>query len=278
MKADAPKGVGLGFRFQLAEQMLSSDFDAADFVELAPENFMGLGGRRARVLAMARERWPIVCHGLCGDFAGIAPFDQEYMARLRDFLREQKVGWYSDHLCMTHLAGAETHDLLPLAFDSRSVKRAAERIRQIQDYLDLPIAVENVSAYARMPGGEMSEQAFVAEVVREANCRLLLDVNNVYVNAHNFGFDARQFLDQLPLERVIQVHMAGHEVQDDALLDTHGSSVSDPVFDLLAYAVERMPHHPPILLERDNDIPALSELVPELVRLREVAGAAYGNA
>jgi uncharacterized protein (UPF0276 family) len=272
------KGVGLGFRFSIAEQMLGSRSLAADFVELAPENYMGLGGKRARVLAMARERWPIVCHGLCGDFSGVAPFDVDYMTQLRLFLREQRVLWYSDHLCMTHVAGVETHDLIPLAFNEESVKRAADRIRQVQDYLDIPVAVENVSAYVRMPGGDMLEHEFIRAVVNEANCRLLLDVNNVYVNAHNFGFDAQAFIDKLPLDRVVQIHMAGHEVDDDVLIDTHGSPIVDPVYELMRYALQKLPRNPPILLERDNDIPTLEVLEQELDHLRRVAGAVYASA
>jgi uncharacterized protein (UPF0276 family) len=208
---------------------------------------------------------------LCGDFAGAAPLDRPLLEALRGFLRTHNARWYSDHLCLTHVAGRETHDLLPLPFTEEAVRRAAARIREVQDVLGLPLAVENVSAYLRMPGGEMDEATFVDAVVREADCKLLLDVNNVYVNSVNFQFDARAYIDALPLDRVVQIHMAGHDVEHEGLLvDTHGAPITDPVFELLGYALARMGRAPPILLERDHAIPPLSVLEDELQRLTSV--------
>lgn len=270
-KLQPPQGVGLGFRFALAEELLAAPTTRAQFIEIAPENYLNAGGRRSRILAMAAERWPVVCHGLCGDFAGSAPLDRPLLDALRDFLRAHDAHWYSDHLCLTHLDGIEAHDLLPLPFTDAAVERAAARVRDVQEILGVPVAIENVSAYLRMPGGTMDEAAFVSAVAREADCRILLDVNNIYVNAVNFGFDARATIDALPLERVVQIHMAGHDVEHEGLLvDTHGAPIVDPVFALLAHSLERIGRPVPVLLERDHNIPPLAVLEEELARLSHI--------
>jgi uncharacterized protein len=266
-----PVGVGLGLRLKLARELLAAPLSEARFLEVSPENYLGAGGERARILAAAAERWPLVCHGLCGDFAGAAPVDRELLATLKVFLKGHGCLWYSDHLCLTHAGGAELHDLLPLPFSEAAVRRASGRIREVREHLDLPIAVENVSAYARMPGGEMDEAAFVRAVVEEADCLLLLDVNNVYVNATNFGLDPRGYIEALPLERVVQLHVAGHKREaDDLLIDTHGAPIADPVYELLAFTLEKLPRPAPVLLERDHNIPPLRELEGELARLARI--------
>lgn len=268
---EGPRGVGLGFRLKIANDLLAAERTHARFLEVAPENYLGIGGPRARLLAAAAERWPIVCHGLCGDFSGAAPLDRELLGELKVFLQRYGARWYSDHLCLTHAAGAEIHDLLPLPFTSEAVTRVARRVREVRDLLDLPIAVENISAYARMPGGELEEPAFVRAVLEEADCLLLLDVNNVYVNAVNFGFDPKAYIEALPLERVVQIHVAGHKEERPGLLvDTHGAPIIDPVYELLAWTLTRLPKSPPVLLERDNNIPPLAELEGELARLTRI--------
>ncbi|MCZ7583423.1 MAG: DUF692 domain-containing protein [Deltaproteobacteria bacterium] len=273
------EGFGLGFRFGLADQMLGAERSAADFVEIAPENYIGVGGRRARLIDAVRERWPIVSHGLCGDFAGGMPFDLDYMRDLRTFLKRIGAQWYSDHLCFTNLRGAEMHELVALPFTDEAVKRAAARIRDVQDFLGMPVAVENVSAYGEMPGAEMTEADFVAEVVRESGGHLLLDVNNVYVNSVNFKFDPRAYIDRLPLDRVLEVHVAGYfQEAPDLLLDTHAMPISDPVYDLFAYAMAKLPHRPPVLLERDGNFPPLAELESELARLDNIAEKVHAAA
>ena len=262
--------VGLGFRQGLAEELVAAEVTALHFIEVAQ--------------AMARERWPLVCHGLCGDFSGAAPVDEELITALRSFLRLHGARWYSDHLCLTHVAGAETHDLLPLPFTTEAVGRASRRIRELQDRLDLPVAIENVSAYLRHPEDDIDEAAFISSVVAAADCSLLLDVNNVYVNAVNFGFDAHAFICALPLQRVVQMHVAGHHVQErdetgvpTLVLDTHGDAVIDPVFDLLAFTVAEMRGRgltpAPVLLERDHNIPSLLELEGELTRIQGIVDA-----
>jgi uncharacterized protein (UPF0276 family) len=285
--------VGLGFRAALADALLAADRTTASFVEVAPENHLGVGGRRGRRLAAAAERWPVVCHGLCGDFAGAGAVDDDLVVELGHFLRRYRARWYSDHLCYTHVAGAEVHDLLPLPHTDEAVERVAARVRALRDRLELPLAVENVSAYVRAPtppGARVLDEAdFVRAAVEAADCLLLLDVNNVYVNAINFGFDADEYIDRLPLERVVQIHIAGHLVDErdeqgrpSLLIDTHGAPVVDAVYGLLQRTLVRMRERglalPPVLLERDHEIPPLPELERELVRLRAIVdGAVVGG-
>lgn len=274
--------VGLGFRAGLAEALVTAPSPGCSFIEAAPENVLGVGGRRGRLFAMAAERWPVVVHGLCGDLAGAAPLDDEWLSSLRLFLRQHGAPWYSDHLCLTHVDGAETHDLLPLPFSREAADRAASRIRVVADRLERPVVVENVSAYLRppVPAGEvaMTEWEFLRDVVEAADCGILLDVNNIYVNSINFGTDATAFLDGVPLERVVEIHVAGHHthsVDDDGrptlLIDTHGAPIVDPVFALTRETIARFRARdlpvPPILLERDHQIPPLCELTDELARL-----------
>ncbi len=259
--------VGLGFRFGMAEEILAAEESHASFLEIAPENYLGVGGRRKRWLEEAAEKWPIVCHGLCSDLAGRGEFDEPFMAELKAFLDEMGARWYSDHLCLTHVGGAEVHELIPLAFNEQTLEQAATRIARVQEYLERPLAVENVSAYGEMPEGTMTEAEFVTAIVEEADCWLLLDVNNVFVNAHNFGFDAREFISSLPLDRVLEIHMAGHIEEDGLLLDTHSQPIEETVFDLFRYALEELPHRPPVLLERDGNFPPLAELEEEMAQL-----------
>lgn len=267
----SPTGVGLGLRLKLARELLSTEQSAASFLEIAPENYLHVGGERARVLDAVRERWPVVCHGLAGDLAGSAPLDREFLDDLRAFLERVGAHWYSDHLCLTHVAGGEFHDLIPLPFSVEAGRRAAKRIRDVRDHLQLPMAVENISAYARMPGGDMDEPDFVRFVVEESDALLLLDVNNVYVNAVNFGFDPRDYIMRLPLERVVQIHIAGHtEERPGLLIDTHGAPIVDPVYALLEWTLPKLPRPVPILLERDHHIPPLAELEQELHRVRHI--------
>jgi len=263
-------GVGLGFRFGFAEELLKKVQSPIDFLEIAPENYLYTGGFRSRLLAMAKERWPIVCHGLCGDFAASSSLNIELLNDLKLFLQAMNAKWYSDHLCFTQLDGRQLHDLIPLPFNERSVRRVSKRIRQVQEIIEMPIAIENVSAYARMPGSEMEEIDFLKAIVFDADCYLLLDVNNVYVNSKNFKFDAKEYIDALPLERVIQIHIAGHYKDKIRLIDTHGSPVIEPVFELLHYTLKRMPKEAPILLERDNNIPSLTELENELIQIQKM--------
>lgn len=273
-----PLTVGLGFRLGLAKQILAAEESHASFLEISPENYLGVGGRRRRLLKEAAQKWPIVCHGLCGDLAGRAPVNHEMLAELRDFLQEFGARWYSDHLCLTHVGGAEIHELVPLPFNHETVEQVARRINEVQEILGLPMAVENVSAYGRMPGSTMSEPEFVCAVVEEADCKLLLDVNNVYVNAMNFGFDAEAYIDAMPLDRVVEIHMAGHIEEDGLLIDTHSRAIKSSVFELFRYALKRLPQRPPVLLERDGNFPPLRELEREMKVLLDIIEDVYDEA
>jgi uncharacterized protein (UPF0276 family) len=284
--------VGVGFRAAFAQDLLCAEATAVGFVEVAPENYMGVGGQRGRRLAAARERWPIVSHGLCGDFAGAAAFDEDFFSGIRAFLKHTHARWYSDHLCYTHVDGAEVHDLLPLPYCEEAIERVVARLGLVRDRLEMPIAVENISAYVRAPTtpgeGAIDEPMFVRRVVEEADALMLLDLNNVYVNAVNFGFDPDAYIAQLPLERVVQIHVAGHEVHESdsrglpmLLIDTHGEAIAAPVYALLRRTLERCKTQglpfPPVLLERDHNIPPLHALEAEVRQLRDIVAAVHAG-
>jgi len=263
-------GIGLGLRIPLADDLFEAAPAALTWLEVAPENFMRRGGRYPAVLARALERWPVVPHGLALSLGGTAPLDHEYLATLRCFVRDIGAPWHSDHLSFGVVGGATLHELLPLPFTREAAVHVAARVRRAQDVLGIPLAVENITAYARPAGAEMDEADFVSEVVRDADCRLLLDVNNAYVNSKNFGFDPRSLLERFPLDRVVQIHVAGHDATDPELLvDTHAEPVCDDVFSLLEWTLERT-GDVPVLLERDDNFPEWEELCDEIRTLRAI--------
>lgn len=267
-----PAEVGLGLRAAFADELVAGASTRASFLEIAPENYLRAGGARRRLLDAARDRFPIAVHGLCGDLAGSAPLDDDLVADLHSFLRLVGAPFFSDHLCWTSLGGVEVHELLPLPHCEQAAMRAAARIRTLRDRLELPVAIEPVSALFRTPGGTMSESDFLNMVLAEADCALLLDVNNVWVNAQNFNFDPRQFIDSLPLARVVEIHVAGGEWDDQAgcMIDTHGADTPEDVLSLLEYALMRLGRGVPILVERDHNIPPLHSLEAELARVAAV--------
>lgn len=260
-------GIGLGLRAQLAADLLARAPDALRWVEVSPENYMGRAGAFVRHLDAALERWPVVTHGLTLCPGGVDPLDDAYLRELGGFLARVRAPWHSDHLCFGSYGGAQFHDLLPLPFTRESAERTAARVAEVRAALDVPFAVENVSWYAHPGEAEMDEAAFVTEVLERSGASLLLDVNNVYVNARNHGFDARAMIDRLPLGRVVQLHVAGHLVRGDGLrVDTHGEPVCDDVYALLDYALRRT-GPVPVLLERDQNFPSFDALAEEVTRL-----------
>jgi len=270
-----PVGAGLGFRRELLPELEAGVPDAVQFFELAPENWAGMGGRSARQLRAFTERYPFVCHGLSLSVGGQRPLDTDLLLRTRDFMVTHGIGLYTEHLSWSNDAG-QLYDLLPLPCTGEAVHWAAARIRQAQDVLGCRIGIENASRYVTPPGAEMDEASFIRAVVEEADCLLHLDVNNILVNARNFGFDPFDFLHALPLTRTCYIHVAGHHVEDDGLLiDTHGAPVIDPVWDLLAEAY-RHTGPVPTCLERDFGFPPLAELAEEVARIArlQAAGAA----
>jgi uncharacterized protein len=271
---DFVSGAGLGLRRGLLGALLDSASgqvdERVDFLEIAPENWIGIGGRFGRQLRALSERMPFLCHGLSLNLGGVAPLNLQLLRAIKAFLDEHDIRGYSEHLSACADDG-QLYDLMPLPFTFDAVRRVAARIRQVEEVLERPLIIENVSAYARLPG-ELDEIDFVRAVLEEADCCLLLDVNNVQVNAHNFGFDPHAYISAMPSERIAYLHVAGHLDQAaDLKIDTHGAPVDDPVWALLAhsYAVHGIR---PTLLERDFNFPPVAELYAEVERIRRLQG------
>lgn len=272
-----PTGIGLGLRSAFIAEIDAGAADGAlAFLELSPENYLWRGGKAIDQLGRITERFPIIGHGVAMNLGGVDPFDPRFFAELRGFLERHPTPWYSDHLCFCN-RGAELHDLLPLPFTTATAARTAARIREAAGRLERPMLVENVSYYLALGRSERDEPDFITEVVERAECGLLLDVNNAYVNAQNHGFDPYAWLAKIPLERVRQLHVAGHEPWDDAtLIDTHGATVKDEVYAMMAWVIERVGPLP-VLLERDTNIPPLAELLAEVRALDAVYQAAVST-
>jgi uncharacterized protein (UPF0276 family) len=260
-------GAGLGLRREHISELKAGIPDAIDFFELAPENWMELGGAWRKDLRYFAERRPIVAHGLSLSLGGPTPLDTAFLKRVKRFLDEHDIALYTEHLSWSSDTG-HLYDLLPIPLTHEAARHVAARIRQTQDILERRIAIENASYYVAPPGAEMAETAFIRLVLEEADCDLHLDVNNVYVNSLNFGFDPWDFIVALPATRVVYLHMAGHYVEPDGLaIDTHGAAVIDPVWTLLERVYESL-GTPPTLLERDFNLPPLAELVREVARIQ----------
>jgi len=264
------EGVGLGLRHDLAEELFERAPDEVRWLEIHPENYVRRGGRFALNLERALDRWAIVPHGLTLCFGATERFERGYLRELAELLERVNAPWYSDHLCFAGIDGIFLHDLLPLPFTRESIEIAAARVREVRDAIERPVAIENVSYYADPAPRAMEEPDFVLEVLEAADCKLLLDVNNVFVNSINHRFDPKAYIDRIPPERVVQIHVAGHFTRKNGIIiDTHGEPVCDGVYDLLAYTLERM-GPVPVLLERDQNIPPLDVLLEEVRRLTRI--------
>ena len=267
-----PVGAGLGLRRELIPALKSRVPDAIDFFEIAPENWIDLGGLPGRDLRSFTERYPVVCHGLSLSIGSSAPLDEVLLHKIRQFLDRHQIPLYTEHLSYCSDDG-HLYDLLPIPFTGEAVKYVAARIRRAQDILERRIAIENASFYLRAPIAEMSEIEFIRAVLTEADCDLHLDVNNVYVNSINHAYDPVEFIRAMPTERIVYLHMAGHYQQaDDLLVDTHGADVIDPVWALLDETY-RTHGVVPTLLERDFNIPPLDQLVGEVERIARIQAA-----
>ncbi|MGH8446179.1 MAG: HvfB family MNIO-type RiPP peptide maturase, partial [Solimonas sp.] len=254
-----PAAFGLGLRRGLLDALLAAPGAAVDFLELAPENWLAVGGREGRRLRAIAERWPLQAHGLSLSIGGPAPLDFDFIRAVTRFLDEHGIADYSEHLSWCADEG-QFYELLPMPFSDDAVRHVAGRVRVVQDITGRRLALENISYYATL-GGELSELEFIKAVLAEADCELLLDINNVYVNAANHGYDAQAFIDALPPERVRGLHIAGHRLQADGLrIDTHGAPIVAAVADLYAHACRRFGARP-TLLERDSALPPLGELL-----------------
>lgn len=261
------EGIGLGLRHDLADELFERHPSSIAWLEVHPENYLDRGGRYQEMLELARRDWPVVTHGLSTCLGSLEPFDASYLRDLGAFLRDLDVPWHSEHLCLGSLGDRFFHDLLPLPFTGEAAEVACQRLIEMQNAIDRPLALENVSYYAPQGPDGLAEADFVVEVLERTDAKLLLDVNNVYVNSRNFGFDPKAYIEKIPAHRVVQIHVAGHMVREDGLrIDTHGEPVPDEVYALLEHTL--MKTGPiPVLLERDSNVPPLEELLAEVDHL-----------
>ncbi len=269
-------GVGLRrphYRFVIENQ------PALDWFEIISENFMVAGGRPLEVLEAVRERYPIVMHGVSMSLGSADPLNRTYLKSLRDLARRIAPAWLSDHLCWTGVGGRNLHDLLPLPYTDAAVRHVSARIRRVQDYLERPILIENVSSYMAYTESYMSEWEFLTEIAERADCGILLDLNNVYVSAYNHRFDPVRYIDAIPADRVVQYHLAGHSDCGTYLLDSHDHPVCDEVWALYEHAVHRF-GRVSTLIEWDDHIPefgVLAETAERARRVHESCSAHVGN-
>ena len=260
-------GVGLGYRREM-EVSSNQLADAVNFIEIAPENWMRFAGQYKSQLHELSAAIPIVTHGLSLSIGSPDPLDVEFVKDIKTFLREYNIQYYTEHLSFCSAQG-HMYDLMPIPFTEEAVRYVSQRIKQVQDILEQPIALENVSYYLS-PSNELSELEFTQAVLSESNCQLLLDVNNVYVNSINHQYDAKTFIDAMPSERIAYGHIAGHwDYAEDLKIDTHGDDVIDPVWQLLNYAYEQHGLFP-TLLERDFDIPPFEILLKEVNTIKQI--------
>lgn len=258
-------GAGLGLRKALMREFTDQTGEHINFWEIAPENWINVGGYYGNQFRALTEKYPFICHGLSLSIGGPAPLDEAFLGRLKRFLEVHRIRYYSEHLSYCSDDG-HLYDLLPIPFTEQAVRYVADRIRQVQNILEQRIAIENVSYYAA-PGMEMHEIEFLNAVLQEADCDLLLDVNNLYVNSINHRYDTGSFLRQLPAERIRYIHIAGHyQEAQDLIVDTHGANVIEPVWQLLEESYQSFGVMP-TLLERDFNFPPLTEILQEVDRI-----------
>jgi uncharacterized protein len=264
-------GFGLGLRPKHYEALLNEHRGSVSWLEILTENYLVPGGKPLDYLARLREHYPMVMHGVSLSIAGNQSLDLDYLKGVRALADRTEVKWISDHLCWTGVDGINLHDLLPVPFTDDALRHIANRIGQVQDFLGRRILIENVSSYLTYRASQMSEWEFLTALAEEADCLLLLDVNNIYVSSVNHGFDPLVFIDGVPVERVQQFHLAGHSKVDAHLIDTHDAPIIPEVWDLYAAAVRRFGAGS-TMIERDANIPELGELLTELDRARTIAG------
>jgi uncharacterized protein (UPF0276 family) len=266
----ASLGFGLGLRTAHYETILG-ERPAIDWFEIISENYMVPGGRPLANLDRIRRDYPMVMHGVSMSIGSSAPLDMNYLADLKALAARVEPEWISDHLCWTGIAGRNLHDLMPLAYTEEALAHVVARVRTVQDFLGRPLLLENVSSYVAYRESTLSEWEFLAAIAEEADCGILLDINNVYVSAFNHGFDAEDYLAALPAARIRQIHLAGHEDHGDYIIDTHDAPIIDPVWALYGQAIARF-GHVPTMIERDDNIPPLADLMAELDIARRIAG------
>jgi len=263
-------GFGLGLRPTHYDALLNNHRGSVDWLEVLTENYLVPGGKPLHYLMQLREHYPMVMHGVSLSIAGNEPLGIDYLRQVRELADRIETKWISDHLCFTGVDGVNLHDLLPVPFTAESLRHIADRIAQVQDFLGRRILIENVSSYLTYRASDMSEWEFLSQLAQEADCLLLLDVNNIYVSSVNHGFDPLAFIHGVPSERVQQFHLAGHSKVGAHLIDTHDAPIVAPVWDLYGAAVQRFGSGS-TMIERDANIPELPEVLAELDRARDIA-------
>lgn len=266
-------GFGLGLRRAHYEDFLEGDVPV-DFVEVISENYMVEGGKQLRILEQVREKLPVILHGVSMSIGSAGGLDPDHLEKLRRL--EQRIDplWVSDHLCWTRTSAHNSHDLLPLPLTQEALQAVCDNIDRAQDALGRAMLFENPSSYLTFPEDELTEWEFLTEMTRRTGCYLLLDVNNIYVSARNHGFSSEEYLAGLPLDRVRQIHLAGHDPatpERDVIIDTHDREVADGVWELYARAIAMLPQPVATMIERDENIPPLADLLSELERARGIA-------
>lgn len=262
-------GYGLGLRPKHYADFLAAP-QAVDWLEIISENYMIQGGKPLTMLEAIRGDYPIVTHGVSMSIGSVQPLNLDYLKTLKQFAGRFEPEWISDHLCWTGVHGVNLYDLYPLPYTEEALKHVVGRIRQVQDILGRRLVIENVSSYISYADSVMTEWAFIAAIAEQADCLLLLDVNNIYVSSFNHGFNPKTFIDHIPKNRVQQIHLAGHSNTGNFIIDTHDAPIIDPVFDLYAYACQRF-GQVSTMIERDDKIPPLPELIAELNRVRKIS-------
>lgn len=262
--------IGIGYRKEFAETFLNHPNLNPDFVEVAPENWMGIGGYWKQNFKKVLEKYPLYCHGLSLSIGSPEGVDLDFVKQVKNFTEEHGAIIYSEHLTFSKVDNAHLYDLLPIPFTFDALNRVVENIHKVQDILQKPLVLENGSYYTVLES-EMTEEQFITEIVRRSGCELLLDVNNIYVNSFNHKYNAQEFLLQLPLQKVKYMHIAGHQkVNEHLIIDTHGENIIDPVYELFEFAMQHLPLETPVLLERDFNIPELEILASEMQNLRNI--------
>jgi uncharacterized protein (UPF0276 family) len=262
-------GFGLGLRVDHYEAILA-DNPPVDWFEALTENYLVPGGKPLDYLMRIRERYPMAMHGVSLSIGSTQPLDRNYLSQVKALAARVEPQWVSDHLCWTGIAGRNMHDLLPLPYTEEALANVVERVRTVQDILGRRILLENVSSYVTYRDSQVTEWEFLSEIARRADCLILLDVNNIYVSSVNHEFDPLDYLNAIPVDRVQQIHLAGHENHGDYLIDTHDHPVPDPVWELYSAAVRRF-GSVSTMIERDANIPPLEELCAELDAARQLA-------
>ncbi|MGZ4814380.1 MAG: MNIO family bufferin maturase [Terriglobales bacterium] len=260
-------GVGIGLRIPHYQHILEHK-PAVDWFEIISENFMIDGGRPLAVLDQILDQYKVVQHGVSMYFGSVEPLNPEHLIRLKKLVKRTNTPWLSDHLCWGSVDGTYSHDLLPMPYTFEAARKTAEKIRQAQDFLEVPVIVENVSSYAEFHVSEMTEWEFLTEVVEQADCGMLFDVNNIYVSSQNHDFDPMDYIENVPHHRVAQIHIAGHSKYEKYILDTHDHPVIDPVWKLYQRAIELI-GPTATLLEWDDHIPSFEEVHAEALKAKK---------